>query len=524
MAIVPHSIREGVWLKNEDDEWVLDHGSNLSMLEEAASSVTANKPKAPVGLKVDLLDMEKFVRINNLQPCTNPIFLDRNIPTEDGVLSYKIFGTSQQERKNRMAYIDLAPYHYMTPLAATKLSTYDRTMSRCLLSQGRFKIVDGTLVEDPENGDSGPEFLYKNWGKIKVHDKDTTLTKEVQKFFEQDRNILFLTKYPVIPAFYRDLNPGASGSNGGSKSADEINFKYSSLIAYTQTLNNYTDTFTNMSRLTQSRIQGILMEIYKTLMVENVKGQPSKFGMLRRTMQGKNVNYAARLVLSSPILMKDSYEDVMVKFGYVVLPLAYCLSCFFPFMVHSLKRYFDMMFIEGGKVPVMKDGKLQYMTYGTSFDENEITKMITRYLNSPSNRFDLVMTPPDQDGKTHPMVIVGRFNKSNTTVARKATLTDILYIVAHQVVQDKHVFITRYPLDNYNGQWPAKIEIASTIRSEPAIIGETMYQFYPICEGDPSNAFVDTLQFSNTMLGPMGGDKRNHVVVSCNSDVVRITW
>ena len=116
MAIVPHSIREGVWLKNEDDEWVLDHSSNLSMLKEAASSVAANKLKAPVGLKVDLLDMEKFVRINNLQPCTNPIFLDRNVPTEDGVLSYKIFGTSQQERKNRMAYIDLAPYLLMIEL------------------------------------------------------------------------------------------------------------------------------------------------------------------------------------------------------------------------------------------------------------------------------------------------------------------------------------------------------------------------------------------------------------------------
>ena len=105
------------------------------------------------------------------------------------------------------------------------------------------------------------------------------------------------------------------------------------------------------------------------------------------------------------------------------------------------------------------------------------------------------------------MIITGRFGKENTTITnRKATLADIMYIVAHRVVQDKHVLVTRYPLDNYNGQYPARVEVASTTHTEPAIIGETLYQFYPICEGDPSNAFIDTLQMSNGYIGPMGAD------------------
>lgn len=474
--------------------------ANKPIVESAETKVKQR------GLTTGLLNIDKFVTVNSLQAVTNPIYLDRNAPTADGVLSYEIFGTSSDERRSRMAYIDLAPYHYMTPLAAIKLSGYDRTLSKVLYAQGRYKLVDGALVEDEENGDSGPEFLYKIWGKVKVRDKSTVTTKELQKFFEKPRDELFITKFLVIPAFYRDLNTSGEGSSM-KKSSSTLNSTYSSIIAYTQTLNQYTDTFTNMSRLTQARVQTLLVEIYNKLMIETVKGSPSKFGMLRRSLQSKNVNYSARLVLSSPILQKNSYNEVQVKFGYTVLPLAYTVSCFFPFMVHHLKRFFDAQFIQGGKFPVMdENGKIVYTTFTSSFDENQITALITHYLNSPSDRFQTMSTPPDVNGKTYSYVYVGRFGKENTTVTRKATLTDILYIVACDVVKDKHVFITRYPLDNYNGQYPARITVATTIKTEPATIGDQFYPFFPVCEGDPANAFVDTLQFSNTMIEMMGAD------------------
>lgn len=471
------------------------------------------------GLYTELLDIEKFIRINNLQEVTNPIFIDKRAPTPDGVLSYEIFGTSQEERRNRMAYIDLHG-HYMYPLAAVKLASYDRTLSKVLYAQGRWKLVDGALIEDPE-GNSGPEFLYSIWGKVKVKDKDTVTTAEIQKFYEQSRDKLFLTKYPVIPAYFRDINAQTQSS---TKSTNILNSMYSSIISYTQTLNQYTDTFTMMSQLTRGRVQTLLVDIYKNLMIDTVKGSPSKFGMLRRSLQGKNVNYSSRLVISAPIVRKESFQDVQVKFGYAVIPLAYTISCFFPFMVHYLKQFFDAEFIQGGKVPVMnKEGKIDYLTFTESYDENEITKMIAKYINSPSSRFDIVQTPADQNGTRYAMMLRGRFHKNDTTIARKATLTDILYIVASRVVKDKHVFVTRYPLDNYNGQFPAKIEISTTTRTEPVTIGDTFYQFFPICEGDPANAFIDTLQFSNTYLGPLGGDLTESRHGRCDSNVVRIT-
>ena len=129
--------------------------------------------KKPKGLWINLLDIERFINVNNLQPVTNPVFIDKRTFTTDGVLSNAIFGVSQYDRKNRFAYIDLAPYHYMNPLAAVKLASYDRKLSDVLYARGTYKLTkEGALVEDP-NGDSGPEFLYRIWGKVQVKEKTT---------------------------------------------------------------------------------------------------------------------------------------------------------------------------------------------------------------------------------------------------------------------------------------------------------------------------------------------------------------
>ena len=456
------------------------------------------------GLFSDILDIDKFIKINNLKQCTDPIFISKNSFTVNGVLSYEIFGTSVEERRSRMAYIDLNG-HYMHPLAAKKLKAYDRKLNDILMALGRYKLsADGELIKDDENGETGPEFLYKIWGKVKVKDKNTVTTKEIQKFYERPKEKLFITKWLVIPAFFRDIN---TSTMSFSKSTNTLNNWYSSIISYTQTMAMYTEMFGHMTALTQARVQNLLIEIYKHLMEDTIKGNPSKFGMLRRYFQARNVNYSARLVISASNQRKDSYTSVQVKLGEGLVPLAAAISCFYPFVVYEMKRYFDMEFIQSGQLPVLTNsGKIEYITFSDTFDEKHITDMITRYLNSPSTRFDLVETPPDKNGRIGKMTITGRFGKSDTTITRPATVTDILYITTMRAVKNKHIIVTRYPLDNFNGQFPAKIAIASTIKTTPATIGTDIFQFYPICEGDPNNAFVDTMQFSNTYLNALGGD------------------
>ena len=484
-------------------EMLSDEQLGIDDLNEATQTKAKLPPKGS-GLFADLLDIEQFIKINDLKPCTDPIMLENGVPSPGGVLSYEIFGTSQEDRRNRFAYIDLHG-HYMAPLAALKLGSYDRRLSDVLFSNGRWKLQkDGTLVED-EDGDSGPEFLYSIWGKVKVKDKTTNITKEVAAFYEVPRDELFITKMIVVPPFTRDLN---RHTNSSTKSTALINSMYNSLISYTQTLENYSDTFTNMGRLTRGRVQQILVNIYQHLIIDQVKGQPAKFGMINRFMMSKNEKYGVRLVITAPMLNKQSFEEVQVKYGTVVIPLAYIVSMFYPFMVYHLKRYFEAQFIEGGKYPVMdKDGNVTYTSFEESFDEVYINKLISKFVNSPSSRFDPVETPVDKDGNVYRLVLTGRFKKENTTFNRPATLTDLLYIVAKRATEDKHVFVTRYPLESYNGQFPARIEISSTLRTRPVIIGETVYEFFPVSEGNPANSFADTLQMSNVMLPRIGGDK-----------------
>ena len=475
-----------------------------TMLEGTAADKTA-KPKVR-GLWINLLNMDKFVRVNDLKPVTNPSYLNGKSFTPDGVLGNEIFGIDQYSRRNRFAYIDLVQ-HYMHPLAALKLYAYDRKLSDVLFARGRYKLTSaGELIEDPD-GEAGPEFLYKIWGKVKTKDKDSVITKEVQKFYEQSRDVLFLTKFPVIPAFYRDINKAAMASGDTyeiRKSSAIINSQYCSIISYVQSMNTYTSGFASMTYTSQARVQTILVDIYNSLMVSTVKGRPSKFGMLRKSLAGKNLPYTSRLVITAPNLNKSSLSQCMVKYGYATVPLMYVCSLFMPFMVHELKNYFDAHFLQGGKFPVTNaDGKTEYVTFERSYDENEINAMLTKFINSPETRFEEILTPPDRNGKRHNIMLEGRFNKDNTTFRRKATITDILYINAVRVVADKHVDITRYPLDNPNGQNPYRIIVATTTETQPVTIGNTVYEHYPIIKGDPLNVFMATGQISNTMIEKM---------------------
>lgn len=472
----------------------------------------AVKTQEPVGLWADSLPVDTWVKVNNLEECTNPVMLDsggRSF-TSDGVLSNEIFGITTYDRRNRFAYINLYT-HYMIPLAAVKLASYDRKLADVLFARGRYRLTkDGALVEDPE-GKAGPEFLYSIWGKVKVKDKETVTTKEIQDYYENTpKDLLFCTKFPVIPAFYRDINRSAMNSGDSyeiKKSSAIINSKYNSMISYTQSLHTYTDTFTGMAYVTQARVQSLIVDIYNDIVIGTVKGSPSKFGMLRRAMAGKNLPYTCRLVITASNQKKSSINQVQTKFRYATIPLQYVCAIFMPFMVHNLKAYFDAQFIQGGKYPVVDaSGKVQQVTFRESYDENEIGGMINKFINSPETRFDPIMTPPDENGRRYKMRLTGRFNKDNTTFNRPATLTDVLYIIAVKTVEDKHVDITRYPMDNPNGQNPYRIIVSSTMRTMPVTIGDTVYEYFPQITGDPLNAFMSTCQISNVMLDRMGAD------------------
>ncbi len=65
--------------------------------------------------------------------------------------------------------------------------------------------------------------------------------------------------------------------------------------------------------------------------------------------------------------------------------------------------------------------------------------------------------------------------------------------------------------DAYTNQIVTEVTVSSTKETEPMIINNTYYEYYPKIREedigkDTSNSFIDTLRFSNLYLSGIGGD------------------
>ena len=68
-----------------------------------------------------------------------------------------------------------------------------------------------------------------------------------------------------------------------------------------------------------------------------------------------------------------------------------------------------------------------------------------------------------------------------------------------------------YKCDSYTNQITTEVTVSCTKESEPIIINNILYEYYPKIRKedigtDTSNKFIDTMNFSNTYLKGMGGD------------------
>jgi len=60
-------------------------------------------------MKLDILDMNEFIKLTKAQEVTNPVYFNMgNIPTDDGLFSNFIFGyPGSKDRKKLFGYINL---------------------------------------------------------------------------------------------------------------------------------------------------------------------------------------------------------------------------------------------------------------------------------------------------------------------------------------------------------------------------------------------------------------------------------
>lgn len=446
-----------------------------------------------------MLNMDRFVEDNKLSEITDPIYLEHKRPTPQGLFSYEIFGISQYDRSTIWAYIDLGG-RFLHPLAAINFKKYGATYENIIYGLKNYKFVNGEFIED-ENGETGIDFLYDNYDKIKWRETKSVTSSERIKFLKQGKDKLFITKFPVCPPFYRDIN------DNQAVGIPVVNDMYKKLISQSIALKRR-GSFSFFGNLTKANMQHTLIDIYNHYM-NMIKG---KRGIFRQSVMGRNIDYGTWLVLSAPVIDGDKYTDMMVDFDHFGYPLDALLSMFKPFIFKAVKEFFENEFTRSGKYTAITDNgsivDLDLIDPSIDYSDEVINKKIAQFINGHSTRFEVIKVPKNVQGIDADMILTGSFGASKNISSRPMTWTDLFYVIANDVLENKHVMQSRYPIDHFYSVAYCKIRVMSTIKTQPAVIDGKKYKWYPVIEPnkDSSNAFVNTLSPCNVYLKAEGAD------------------
>lgn len=503
------------------------HNNNVL---EASSDI-----KEEEHFKMTLLDVNAFIKANDVQEITDPIFFVRNnIPTSGGLLSNEIFGITKEDRANIYGYISLHET-FIHPLCYKMLCRMDNKFKECVHGTKNFSLdSNGYLVED-ENGSNGIKFLKNNIDKLKIKPSESLKRDNKIKFIEANKKNMFLDKYIVIPAFYRDVT-----SSEGYVGVGQINKLYQSLLISVRALSEAKEYGFDVSGATRGRVQETLLAIYdwfsgntNSVIKEEGTGISGKFGIMQTAALSKTADYASRLVLSAPDLKVESVNDLLADMDHCLLPLASALTNFYPFIVFNVRRFFQNELSNDMGYPVYdsKTGKVKYEKLKdplVEFSDERIAEEIKRFIHGYSNRFIPVEVTLENGDKVS-MSFMGQNQKitdniedknnipeiqdslDQTVVGRRLTWLDVFYIAACESVKDKNVIITRYPMDSCYNQMVLQPIISSTLETEPLYYNGQYYPIYPKLRDEDigsntSNKFVDTLQITNLLLAGCGGD------------------
>lgn len=461
-------------------------------------------------MKLDMFNLRDFIKVNHLQPVTSPIALTSSkMPNPDGIFSYEIFGYTSEDRKNIFSYIDLNG-HFLHPQCVktlNRLGSLGKILSRekyAVVADGKIHIT--TLEEFPE-AETGIDFFYNNWEKIKWNSVAITTTAKEKdeddlsfdkrnrlKFFALlKKDEAFVDCWLVIPPYYRDMN------TEDVTMGDDINKLYNELISRANSLKSGFG-FSSFSDLTKSRIQQLLMMIYdismgpvtgKSVDIKDngaLKGN-SKRSLLRRNLIGRYLDFSGYSVISSPSSSMAETVDDFVKFGTILLPLQTFMGMTKPFFVNYCSEFFENA---ASRIKSIYGATLVKMD-ATQWSVTEIDKLLTRFIKSASEKDSVILfnaIVKDENGKHEEEISIMIQESDNpelkNAISRPMTFLDLIYIAAAEISKDKYSLNTRHPVTNYQNIYAAKMNVNTTNFTREVYIsnipGESVvkhYKHYP---------------------------------------------
>lgn len=469
-----------------------------------------------------------LVKDMGLKCVSNQLYFERgDIPTDDGLFSEEIFGSTAKERTTTAAYIDLKEkfFHPYVYEVLKKIYGGGRSkIDRIAIGEGSWIVEDGDIIEikDPEDSrydesNTGLKWLINHYKELKFKRNDSIMrNRRIDLLEALSDDEIFISKWIVIPVFYRDID-----RSSGMVSVPEINGLYRKLI---RTANSLSPTeIAIFNNAAMANIQNTLVEIRRY-------GQERiahKDGALHKTVLGKSTDYGIRAVISVPTMIHtEKPEDMGVDILHTGIPLALCLAGGYPFMSKAVLDFFDNMAHSNDIAPILKYNPKTKKTemshvkitdFSNYFTKELIDKKMKEYMNTYANRFEPVKVAVDDESGSYYMIgFTGRPygqtpDRAGGISNRPLTWTDVFYICAMQCLSDKHCYTTRYPLVDYFGCFPTRVLPLSTVHTTPMEVAGVKYPHYPVIdtrlsEDEISTLFIDTVEMSNLFLEGIGGD------------------
>ena len=493
---------------------------------------------------IDILNIDDYVSKNQLKEVTSSTLFNRNSsePHVDGLLSYKIFGLpGEPARKLLYGYVNLND-KFVHPHVYKLLTTLKREIFRDIINGvGSFIVDNGELkrviatdgdmkIKTGAKVGTGTNFLYEIWDKLdfSVTPDTAQQTKEVKQtlgILKKDE--VFVTKWLVIPAFYRDVDLNTNKRN-------EYNTFYIRLLELASLIKASTTMFSLFSTTdAHKRIQQTLNDIYSLFVLNTVGGSK---GFIQNNVIGKTTEYSARLVLSGADFNATNPAEAETSFTHSALPLSVTIKIFLPFVAYSLRQWFRNYFSGSDFVYYYdKDKTLQRIEVDPTFDDilsiKKLQKRVNLYEESKSHRLEPV-TVRGLDGKEYPLMYfyggelitanhltrAGFLAEQTPKVLRPMNWTELFYIAAYEITKDKFIYITRYPIEDYNSIYPSMFNIIPTKKYKKMIINGIEYPRFPdfgeiankdyrkVTDSELAFLFSDTLKLFPSYLAQLKAD------------------
>lgn len=460
---------------------------------------------------INLRNINDFIRANICMEVKSvEMFVPGSNSTEvnpDGLFSYEIFGVpGTPDRKEKWGYIELNTY-LIHPHALKEFKRiYTSNFVDFIAGNVEYGITEKKQLEKVKDGSryiskgTGVKWLYDVWDKIEWKDRATCSksTSNSRRFFKLfNKDMLFVNKWLVIPAFYRDADLV-------SKKMNDINKMYVSLLGTAITLKSLQKTFGQEGTINiVSKLQRLLEEIY-TFFVEKIAGN---HGFMNDYVIGKNTDYSSRLVIIGSDIDSETPYGMETDIYHSALPLHAAIKSFAPFVSFGFIDFIQTA-ISGGEFIESYDGKnirrYRLAPYWTEFiTKDNIDKIFNRYEIDRGFRLETIKLETEEGLKEllFDFSVLVKGEKK-----RPITYCEALYLICERTISDKHIFITRYPVEDQNSVYPSRFNIIPCSKHKK--YGQ--YNFYPVIEesdkGSYDHFFVDSLKICPLYLSALQAD------------------